>query len=486
MKINTKKILLPILKLTEITTGNDPEAVEVAVPSIVDGICDTYFTRPKLAGINGKQRNGRAQWNKRQYNCFPLVMDSHRVPWAEAVVYILSRLESVAYPVMATYSSIADDLAAYRRFLDDTGIDWTHFPTQKMARPTYRFNGHLKFAVAAGEISATLARRQMRTIIGFYRNLQAERVLVPENPLWKESDCYIDFKDSRGFDRTKKIITTDVSIKISKQNNPYDGCIDDGGKLRPLPVEEQEWLIDALVSLGNTEMTLIHLFGILTGARIQTILTFQVKHVAEMKNEQLSEIRIPIGPGTGVDTKYDKQMVLHLPMWFYQMLHTYAKSNRSRRRREKAAGGDHDGQYLFLSVRGVPLYQSKQDRSNFDESNELRHVKTGQGVRQFISERIIPFIRQKHKKIDFHYQFHDTRATAGMNWTDHQLKLVEQGKSTLHKAREFVKTRMGHASAATTDRYLQYRGNLKLVRWANQEYEDHLKQLAEQAMNGLL
>jgi integrase len=198
------------------------------------------------------------------------------------------------------------------------------------------------------------------------------------------------------------------------------------------------------------------------------------------------ELRLPVGPGTGIDTKWDKQMVLHIPIWLYRMLRTYAHSDRARKRRERAAGGDSQNQYLFLSVRGNPLYRSKEEARSFDATNVLRHAKVGQGVRQFITDYVIPHVRQQYSAKNFHYQFHDTRATFGMNLTDHQFDLIEQGKTTLKAVREFVKTRMGHASSATTDLYLQYRQNQTLVRRAGEEYESHLQRLSERAMAKLL
>jgi integrase len=233
-------------------------------------------------------------------------------------------------------------------------------------------------------------------------------------------------------------------------------------------------------------MTLIHLFGFLTGARIQTILTFRVRHVLpQVSGQQTEVLRLPIGPGTGIDTKNNKRMVLHIPLWFYELLRIYARSERAQKRRVRAAGGDHEDQYLFLSVRGAPLYQSKADNREFDATNQLRHLKSGQAVRQFITERVIPFVRKKYNTPIFHYQFHDTRATAGMNLTDHQLQLVEQGKATLHEVREYVRVWMGHDSSVTTDRYLQHKQNLRIARWAEHRYEGHLKSLAQQAMEGL-
>jgi hypothetical protein len=480
-----KKILLPQLEITQLADVLGRETSLVIIPTPNDENV-VYHTKPKYIGISGRNRSGMARQVKQQYNCFPVVLDSNGVPWAEAVVYILSRLEGVTAPNMPTYAGIADDLASYRRFLDENCIDWIYFPAQKFARPTYRFSSHLKFAVYAAEIAATSARRQMGTVIGFYRWLKEEGVLTPQYPPWKESDRYIEFKDSYGRDLQKKVITTDISIKVPTQNDPYGGYIDDGGKLRPLTLEEQEWLVDALISMGNTEMSLIHLLGLLTGARIQSILTFRVRHITkDVKGDLNGEIRLPIGPGTGIDTKNNKKMTLHIPLWLYQTLQTYADSDRAKKRRIRA-GGDYENQYLFLSVRGAPLYQSKEELQTYNETNKLRHVKIGQGVRQYITERIVPFIREKYGVPGFRYQFHDTRATAGMNWTDHQLKLVEQGKATLHEAREFVKIRMGHDSSATTDRYLQYRQNLKIVRWGGHEYESHLKRLSDQVMAGVL
>lgn len=475
-----KKLLLPRFELTELTGEDDPSASKVAV------LGDAYYVRPKLVPDEGKRRDGKPRWVRHQFNLFPVVLDAQGAPWAEANVYLLSRMEGVLNPVMSTYAGVADDLAAYLRFLEESDIDWTQFPSQKLMRPTYRFNGHLKFAISAGEVAPATAKRRMSTVVNFYRWLASEEAFTPANPPWKEADHYVQFQNAQGFQQSKTVKVTDLAVTVPKQYDPYDGHLDDGGKLRPLTRTEQEWLLDALTSLGNTEMTLIHLFSLLTGARIQTVLTLRLRHaLLELDAGQTGELRFPVGPGTGIDTKNDKRLVLHIPVWFYRMLQTYAGSMRALHRRERAVGGNKESQYLFLSQRGAPLYQSKEDARVFDSTNELRHQKVGQGVRQFITERVIPFIRKKHAVPGFSYQFHDTRATAGMNWTDRQLLLVAQGQATLHEAREFVRVRMGHESSAVTDRYLKYRQNLKLVRWVADEHESHLKALSTRAMEGI-
>lgn len=248
--------------------------------------------------------------------------------------------------------------------------------------------------------------------------------------------------------------------------------------MRPLTQLEQSWLIDALDNLGNTEMRLIHLFSLLTGARIQTVLTFKIKHFNKVV-DVTKDVRLSVGPGTGIDTKNDKKMILHIPCWFYEKLQIYMNSERTIKRRIKTTGGDNENQSLFLSVRSVPLYEDKESLNSFNPNKTLRHNKVGQGVRKFIVEKVIPYIREKYNAPDFNYRFHDLRATAGMNWTDYGLSLVEKQQLSLRDVREFVKTRMGHESVSVTDGYLQYRQNQKLVQSISIGYEDWIKKMSE-------
>jgi hypothetical protein len=89
---------------------------------------ETYYVRPKKKlGGESEWRDGKPRWVEHRFNLFLVVLDGDGVPWAEANVYLLSRIEGTVAPAMTTYASMAEDLAAYRRFLDERGIDWTHF-----------------------------------------------------------------------------------------------------------------------------------------------------------------------------------------------------------------------------------------------------------------------------------------------------------------------------------------------------------------------
>jgi integrase len=415
-------------------------------------------------------------------------LDASGLPWFEANIYILSRLENSYSPAMSTYDGIADDLTAYRRFIDEEAIDWRTFPTQKLSRPTYRYCSHLRSAIASGAIKTSSAKRRMSSVIAFYTWIANEGILTPANPPWKESDVSFKLRDSYGLEFSKRIRTTDISIRIPKQTDPFGGRIDDGGKLRPLPLNEQRWVVEALLEHRNTEMALIHLIALLTGARIQTVLTIQINHVRKFEMDfseanSAKEIRCPIGPGTGIDTKRDKRMSLHFPMWLCCMMLTYAESERARSRRKLAKGGDNGQQYLFLSKFGTPFYRSKADSGNFDPNCNKRHPIKGQSVRKYMSEVIIPYVQAKYDA-RFRYQFHDLRASFGMNLTDTQLKLVESKTRTLSQVREFVKVRMGHDSVSTTDRYLQFQGNYTHILAVVDGHDDHFRRIVLQA--GLL
>lgn len=478
----SRKIVLPCFTLTELCESTDDGAVQIVLPN---GASESaYYERPKLTRT-GQRLDGRGSWKPSQFNVYPVVLHATGLPWPEANAYILSRLENTLNPSMSTYDGIADDLAAFCRFLDDEAIDWRIFPDQKLSRPTYRYSAYLSRAVNSGEIAGTSAKRRMSSVIAFYKWMKSDGMFLPKNLAWRDSDVFLKLTGTYGFEYTKKVRTTDVSIKVAKQDDPFDGMINDGGRLRPLPMNEQLWVIEALMAQGNTVMTLIHLLALFTGARIQTVLTFRLRNLHALSDAQLNaapstEIRCPVGPGTGIDTKNDKRMSLHIPLWVYRMLLTYAASDQARRRRLLAKGGDSDYQYLFLSKCGSPFYSGKDDSRIFDAGSRKRQPIKGQSVRTFMSEVVIPYVRAHHDA-KFHYKFHDLRATFGMNLTDSQLKLVEQKKRTLSEVREFVKVRMGHKSAATTDLYLQFRGNLAHILQVMDDHDDHLRKLVEQA-----
>jgi len=435
-----------------------------------------FYIRPAARPLKHGKRTDTYSWN-----LFPVVVDSNSKLWPEASLYILDRIMGEVGPSMQTYHTIAEDLAIYKRWLEEEDVDFKHFPIKKLERPTYRFRGHLVLKAHAREVAFGSANRIMGTVVKFYRWLSDELDLVFTNPPWQESDSYISINDKKGFIRNKRIKITDLRVHVPQQRDPYAGTIDDGGKLRPLQIKEQIVLLKALKKLDNTEMSLIHLVALATGARIQTVLTLRVKHARLDVPEGVTEVALAVGHGEGIDTKYGKQGSIFIPIKLYKKLCIYSHSERAQARRKKAGTINEEDQYLFLSSQGSPMYRSKQDRDEFDSTLSIRHEKVGQTVRQYIKEMVLPTIRAISDE-PFHYRFHDLRATFGMNLTDAMQLKVQRKQMTPNAARELVKFRLMHDSAATTDLYLNYRGNLKHLRESQKAYEAHLAELTKLAM----
>ena len=467
------------LPLTEVVDRDTPGATPVSITTPEGGTI--YHTVPLADPDTGRRRDARAQWIAGTFPLFPFVRLADGAPWAEANLWLIDMMESKSSPNMLTFASIADDLVAFRRYLDDEGVDWLTFPANKRQRPTYRYSASIRLAVQAGELSAGVARRRMGAVVRFYRWLMAEAGLRPANAPWVESDRFIEFKDQRGFSNVIAVKATDLSISGRRAEDPWDDHIQDGGRLRPLPSAEQSALLESLAALGNTEMTLIHLFALLTGARIQTVLTVRAKHVMHKPDGfHGDDIRLACGPGTGIDTKGGVKGVLHLPRGFYERLYVYVHSDRARKRRQLADGGDHPDQPIFLSHRGAPLYEDRASRDPLTTGPRVRrHVKPGQAVRQFIRDELLPMMRVQLGNPRYAFSFHDLRATYGLNMVD----TMTANETKYTRALDQLRQLMWHVQPSTTERYVAYRENRKLFDAVQDGWGTHLSTLVTRTLD---
>ena len=298
-----RKMLLPIFCLSSVCESNCEGAITRQIPATSSSDLFTYYYQ--LAEHNVLPED---ESRPHGYNLLPIVIGKDGSMWREASLYILVRVINKMSPNMTSYSAIADDLVAFNQFFEDSGINYKKFPPRKLLRPTYRYRGFLLKQVMSGGLSSKTASRRIASVVSFYRWAMEEGLIKPEHKPWEENDAYIRTNDGYGITLTKKVKATDVAVHVAQQADPYQGTIDDGGKLRPLMFEEQECLFESLIKIGNTEMTLVFLMALVTGARMQTILTFRVRHVLPILSGNEFEVRIPIGYGTGIDTKNDKRM----------------------------------------------------------------------------------------------------------------------------------------------------------------------------------
>lgn len=466
---NTAKLYtLPVLRLTKVS--NRPGTGFLPVSHQHAGETVKYWRE--------RQDGKSARWTT--FPKFPLVLNADGSPWIPACLWLLDRAQ--AQPLKLTsLASVAQGLKDYRLFLDELGLDWEDFSAiDKYNRPTYLYKTYLQDLVNAGTIRRSTASRRMSVIIGLYRFLMNHKRMRFEalNQPWVETSLGFRYRDSRGFSQVRQVISTDVSIRVYKHDDAWDDTIADGGKLRPLTTREQQCLIDALKDLDNPEYSLMHYVALLTGARVQTVLTLRVAGFVEPPARVKQwPCKLRCGPGTGIDTKRDITGVyLSVPRALYERLHSYAMSERSRRRRARSAMGEDSSNYLFLTRQGQPYYESKEDRNAARNSAETlrRSSAIGQNLREFISEQVMPQVRKTLP--NFRYSFHDLRATFGMNWVDHVMG--EDGmKEKYLWAREQLRKLMWHKDPATTDHYLEYRRHLHQIQKAQADWSQHLVDL---------
>lgn len=479
-----RKILIPAFTLTETCDAGDPRAIERTIPSQGGRKFFRYYFRNVVNPFDRTQSS---------YNLLPVILDKRSVPWELGTLFIFDRLEAESFPNMVTIKSLADDLGAFKEWLDshdDPDELLVSFPSMKLRRVTYRYRGSLKIKVDAGEIAVSTAKRRMGTVVAFYRWMIDEKLFEPASSPWDEQTYSLGIKNSHGRVFRKTVQSTDLQFKTSTADDPFSGAIQDDGKLRPLSAEEQGWVMEAADELGNGEMYLLLLFMLATGARLQTAATLRVRHFTRPVtfSRALSGggdvVKLRAGPGTGIDTKRDRLGILQIPRSLFEALRTYAQSDRARNRRRAAFGGDDENQYLFLTQQGNPYYTAKEVSSQFHAEFSGRHQKNGGTIRQFLKDRLIPYVQKKHSK-SFHFRPHDLRATFGMNQTDLQMTLVSAGAISLNRARTNVMALMWHTSLGTTDKYLDYRKQMEIVYAAVNGYGDSLQDWIARAMKGV-
>ena len=402
---------------------------------------------------------------------FPVVLKADGTVWAHATMYLLSRLESAFPPEDKTLSSIAGDLVDFGSFVDSKiGVDYLVSPKHKSKRPTYAYKAKQLERISKNRTAVSTANRRMGSILGFYKWLEYLNDTKFEFPLYRAKKKYIRFKSASGYDRGKEVEATDLTFPVPKHREDYSGYIDDGEKVRPLSIDEQRVVFQALGNLENIEMNLIFLISLATGARIQTVLTLRLGHFSE-KYREGKTIRVKAGFGTRVDTKYGKNYPIYISSWLHKEIVSYINSSRSIKRRKvsKVEFPNTEDQYVFLSKFGSPLYLSKYD--GFKDM--YRTAPRGGAVRTFIAERLMPVLNDHSEGFDF--SFHYLRASFAMNLLNERVK--RKGAALDLSDLVFIKERMGHKDIEVTMRYLKHNKNIEIAKFCTEDYDKYLVKL---------
>ena len=392
--------------------------------------------------------------------------------WLEGCLYLFW-CWSVKGIKDSTASNVAGDLCDMMNKLMKGEKHYDVFRGPKSERPTYYYKSELKLEIARGALKRKTANRKIINSVGFYTWKATYRNFKPDVEMWTTEIKRRKYTDKYGVIQTKEILSTDLSFK-NKESISTGRFIRDGGKLFPISRKNQEHLLNALIELGNPEMLLSHIVGLTTGMRIQSNLTLRhssiVRGIGSDDDPAKHALHpISIGEGTLIEAKNNKSQTVEMPAWVHHMLDVYINSQRHKNRVARSPIPDGADQYVFLTRTGRPYYVAVSDQSIFDFSAEK-----GSAIRQFAQK-----IKDKLKKNDvfFNYQFHDLRASFGMNLLEDYMNNVENGKMNQLELLDKLRSRLNHEDVNVTLGYLKYREDHPSLAQAQSEFEAHLESI---------
>ena len=412
---------------------------------------------------------------------FPVIIQGDGSPSEVFNLYLLKRLQQTIQYDFKTFASIANQLVDFQRFLEDEQLDCLKFHKLKQLNAIFKYRTRLIEQANAGLISARSASGRINAVVNFYRFLVTEDLVDHQHYGLPFQDVYkfIAVDNEFGARRKMAIKSHDLAIHVPAKAHNSEVIVD-GGELSPLTVEEQTIILKALQK-SSREYQLMFYLALFTGARLQTICTLRIKYLFNRESDSHGFIRLPVGAGTGIDTKFQKPMTLLIPNWLAQGLKIYINSEQARQRRQKSNYGDSEENYVFLTKLGTPFYTSKAEQQELTERikasdffcSKLK-LYEGEAVRSYLKVVLLPEIRLIDPQFQS-FKFHDLRASFGMNLLESQLEHLSEGHSAM-TAVEYVQARMGHRNISTTLQYLNYKSRLQWRSKIQHEYESTLMQ----------
>lgn len=420
------------------------------------------------------------------YHEFPFVIKNDGTLWYEANMYLLWKIDNNPYIDPQTLKVHSKSLQDYIYFCERENIDWK-VAEKITSRPNWKYRKYLDERFLNCEITSATLKKMIKPNTSFYNYLMDVRDYSFNVRLFNLIKVRLSNNNKNGSSFTKEINIFDIN-QVDSSINSYDGTIiDEGKKLRPLTHKEQSILFNTLSILDNYEMKLIFLFSVLTGARLETVLTLKLKHFVDslpnnyFENEILqwqnnqekfsftSKQLLPVGPGTGIDTKNNKNYSLILSRKLNEVIVTYIISKRAFERRRKAKIQTNDlEQYIFLTNRSKPYYMSSTDIYR----REYKKIPRGGTIITFICKTLKPKLKELNRSFPFH--FHNLRATFAMNYLLINQPSVDKGMISQLQLSTQLQKHMGHEKITTSMRYIEYYNLTEDINEAHDFHEEKL------------
>ncbi|MBR0568246.1 site-specific integrase [Azoarcus sp. L1K30] len=371
---------------------------------------------------------GGLSWEKQHYSPLkdlPQIFWEDGSGWNEANLWALQR-RATRVDAPETVKGVMKHLKRYADYLESRKTDWRHFPIRREDQVLRMFRKHLIDDMASGLLAPSTASNCMNAVIQFYRFADSHDLVMAHAPMWRDRLAVIPYFDAAGFKRSMVRLTTDLKIP----NRARLGLrLEDG--LLPLRAEHMSQLLAYTAANETAELHLMLSFGFFTGARVGTVTTLTVSSLETAREDPFTPglFLLPVGPGTGIDTKFSVKGSLIVPREVLDDLKRYASST-PRLLRQAKAHRDHKD-CLFLTRRSKPYTPDLVSRLIL----EMRQRAVGRGLY---------FLQRFH--------FHQSRATFG-TWLA-QL-LLDTGLRTSDVIR-FIRDAMLHKEERTTLTYIQF------------------------------
>jgi integrase len=381
--------------------------------------------------------NGELAWEKQRskpIDGLPQIFWGDGRGWQEVNLWALDRAASGQVDA-ETIKRTMKHLSRYANFLEAGGIDWRHFPVRKEEQVLRKFRKHLIEEVDNGALMSSTATNCMSTVIQFYRFADAHELVGADAPMWTDHVAVIPFYDAAGFKRTMVRLSSDLKIPNRKR---LGTTLEEG--LLPL---RKEHMGELLAYTARHEIEELHLMlstGFFTGARVGTVTTLTVTSLETAREDPITPgvYLLPVGPGTGVSTKFSVVGELMVPKTVLDELKAYASSTTRLLREAKAQPCDKN--VLFLTRKGQPYTVETVNRLVY----EMRKRAVASGL-QFMQR----------------FRFHQSRATFG-TWL--MELLLECGAKT--DAIRLVRDAMLHKDEKTTFGYIKFLENTRAKKQA--------------------
>lgn len=398
---------------------------------------------------------------KSAYN-YPFLFKSDGTPWLEANSYIYHLIINKHQQNRPTDDARrqASILLEYQVFCGKNDINWKDFSGKRPAhRPYGRYFNHLKNL--PGLTSAAINART-KVVYDFYSHA---------SKYWIDLD--IDLVDSttpyKRYVNTAngKILIAGVkrsmTVRTASASSVPEGFVrDDGEDLTPLNNCQLSNLRTAITSKEfSVQDRLIIELGVETGARKQTILTIRLKHLAGFTEDKLKrngKYKLPIGPGSGIDTKGGRNHAIYISKDLAKKLLLWASCATAKKRQRqflKNFSTKHpdlplpakEDIYLFLSDQANCYYMAQDDL----RYPILKTVPRGQVTGTF-KKRLAGLMANALPK-DF--TFHWLRATfAYQTWQRLQIG-IEKKHLKYGEDISIIQSLLGHSERETTENYLK-------------------------------